>query len=137
MSAFLPRGIMSSNRLVKTEHAKRAEGCATLNQTTYSTNGVTFDILCNMYWGHDDTLNVTYAPTFASCIDKCASWNDANADQCVGVDWTYDGSYGPGGLAAGSVCRFLWTMADAGLPPNGDDSARLQRQFVHVPSPVP
>ena len=133
MSASLPRGIMSSNRLAKTVHVKRAEGCTTLNQTTYSTNGVTFDILCNMYWGHEETLQITYTPTFTSCIDKCASWNKANVDQCAGVDWAY-GEYGHGGLAAGSVCRFLWTMADAGTPQDSDDSARLQMQFVHVPS---
>ena len=136
MSASVPPGIMSSNKLAKTDHVKRAEGCTTLNQTTYSTNGVTFDILCNTYWSHEDTLQITYTPTFTSCIDKCAAWNKANVDQCAGVDWLY-GFYGHGGLAEGSVCRFLWTMADGGTPRDSDDSARLQRQFVHVPSVAP
>ena len=112
---------------------KRGEGCQTLNQTTYSTSGMTFDILCNLYWGHEATLYIKFTPTFASCIDECASWNNANVHKCVGVDWTY-GIYGPGDVADGSLCRYLWTMADAGLPQDGEDVARLQTQFLPVPS---
>jgi len=132
----MPQRIIRSNRLVKTDHMKRGEGCTTLNQTTYSTSGVTFDILCNLYWGHEDTLYITFNPTFPSCIDECASWNNANVDKCVGVDWTY-GIYGPGGVAEGSLCRYLWTMADAGLPQDGEDVARLQMQFLPAPSVAP
>ena len=127
---------MSSNGIVKKHNAKRAEGCTALNQTTYSTNGVTFDILCNLYWGHEDTLKIEFTPTFTACIDQCASWNNANVDQCVGVDWSF-GYYGPGGVAEGSLCRYLWTMADAGLPQDGEDVARLQTQFLPVPSVAP
>ena len=115
---------------------KRGIGCTTLNRTTYSTGGLTFDILCNQYWGHEETLFVTYAPTFPSCIDGCVSWNRDNSDQCVGVDWTY-GISGPEGLPGGSLCRYLWTMTDPDASQDGEDSARLQPQFIQFPSVIP
>lgn len=114
---------------------KRGIGCATLNRTTYSTGGVTFDILCNLYWGHEETLSVIYTPTFTSCINGCVSWNRDNSDPCLGVDWSY-GIYGPAGVPAGSLCRYLWRMTGSGLPQEDEDSARLQPQFLPFPSVI-
>ena len=131
----MPTMTIDSNRFVTQDHMKRGVGCTTLNRTTYSTGGLTFDILCNMYWGHEDTLFITYTPAFTSCIGGCASWNSANVDKCVGVDWTY-GIYGPAGVSGGSLCRYLWTMADEGVPQDTDDSARLQVQFLTFPSVI-
>lgn len=129
----MPTITFDSNEFVTQDHMKRGVGCATLNRTAYSTGGLTFDIICNMYWGHENTLYITYIPAFTSCIDGCASWN--GGDQCVGIDWTY-GTYGPEGVAGGSLCRYLWTMADAGMPQDTDDAARLQVQFLQFPSVI-
>ena len=107
----------------------RGMGCATLNSTTYSTAGLTFDILCDRYWGHEDILAVTYALSFPFCINGCV-----HTDKCVGVDWTF-GTYGPGGVSGGSLCRYLWSMTDSdGVVQKGDDSARLQLQYIPFPS---
>ena len=124
-----------SNELIIQGNMKRGFGCDTLNQTTYSTGGVAFDILCNQYWGHDVTLFVNYTPTFPSCIQGCVSWNSINSDQCVGVDWSYTVN-GPNGPPGGSQCRYLFSMNGSGDTQDGEDSARLQPQFIHFPSVI-
>jgi hypothetical protein len=115
--------------------AKRSVGCTQLNATTFQTDGSTFDILCDKYWGHSDWFYVLYTPDFPTCIKSCVLHNTQNPEKCIGVLWSY-GTYGPNGAAGGSECYYFWEMEGPGRSLAGYDAAHLRTDTL-IPPTVP
>lgn len=114
---------------------KRSVGCSQIdasNTSTYNADGGTFEVFCDTAWHVANAMYLTYTVDFASCMNECVVWNRLYSVKCVGVGWGY-GVYGPGGVAGGSSCTFLWNMVlSQGFEQTGADSARLQG----VPLPI-
>jgi hypothetical protein len=109
-----------------TQFHKRGSGCTEINSTTYTTEGVAFDILCDTDFGSssgNNALTISYTTDFATCINACVTWNKMNSQKCVGVSW--EEPYGPLGVAGGRACRSFWTLIGNFASP-GVDSAFIQ-----------
>ena len=104
------------------KQVKRTSECT--QNSTYTTSGSQFSISCDSGWAWWDTLYLTFAPDFQSCMNACAVWNLQSQDTCIGVSWS-DGSYGPNGVLGGSVCTFYWATTTV-FQSNGTDSGQLQ-----------
>jgi hypothetical protein len=116
--------------------AKRSVGCTQLNATSYQTDGSTFDIICDTYWGHSDWFYFIYTADFPGCMKSCAEWNTQNIQKCIGVLWSY-GTYGPNGALGGSECWYFWEMEGPGVSLAGYDAARLSTNTLIPPTVQP
>jgi hypothetical protein len=120
---FLVPGVFSAVPLIKRDACQNG---------TYTTSGVVFDTVCNMFWnGHD--LQVVFTVDFTSCLDQCAEWNAVNPQQCVGVAF---GRTKPGPVEGTFTCYFKWDMPGNATGPAEIDSGRLQGVIPTV-SPIP
>jgi hypothetical protein len=103
---------LSSPEQVLHTPVKRGIGCQEINSTTYTTDGATFNILCDTsYSGLSWTsiLYINYTTDFVSCLGGCAEWNTKMSQKCLGVTLAYD-QYGPHG---GSECYFFWELEES------------------------
>jgi hypothetical protein len=106
-------------------HSKRGAGCSQINQVTYTTTGVTFDLICDTRWNASNYLYLTYTPDFESCITSCATWNKNGSGNCIGVTWIQT-MYGPDGETGPSACYGSWNFPGNGYSNPGWDSAIIQ-----------
>lgn len=124
-----PRTSVIPEQVVHTP-VKRGVGCQEINTTTYTTDGATFNILCDTSYLWTSILYLNYTVDFASCMGGCVEWNTKMSQKCLGVTWAY-GQYGPLGLAGGNECYFFWDLSGSGQV-IGHDSAQLE-----ISGPVP
>jgi hypothetical protein len=105
---------------------KRGTGCDELgNVTSYSIEGGTFDIICNISYVNTQYLHVFYVPTFTACMTACVTWSEAT--QCEGVQYDYGAVY----KEVGHLCYLLWNTTATG---NGTSQAQVD---VALLRPVP
>lgn len=115
-------------------HVKRGIGCSEINATTYTTMGVTINLICDTRWPSTNYLYLTYTLDFKSCIDGCVIWNQNGSGNCVGVTWIQT-MVGPDGATGGSACYFNWNFQGKSKQSPGWDNAVLQN--VTLPTVFP
>jgi hypothetical protein len=106
---------------------KRSTGssCQGLKNSTYTTNGATFDVLCNTVFSYEGYLDVEYTNTFTECVDICATYE--STVPCIGIEY----ESGVGGPTGQNLCYMLWNLTDeTGNGTVGTDGARLQLRAV-------
>jgi len=99
---------------------KRSDGlsCQGISNSTYSTDGATFTVLCDTTFSYQDSLDVYYTSTFTDCLTVCATYE--SSARCIGIQYEA-GVQGPNDQ---NLCYLLWNTGNT-TQTTGIDSAQL------------